>query len=108
MSWRPHLQRDEWVTFKQLMSKNYRSGSILSMATKILQSEIVKEQYPNLLTLLTISLILPVSSVDCERGGFSKHNLIKTRTRGRLKTDHVYSNTDENVIGNSGTVYLLG
>jgi hypothetical protein len=62
--------------------------SIQTMASKLLQSDIVKEQYPNLLTLLTISLTLPVSSVDCERG-FSKHNLIKTRTRGRLKTDHV-------------------
>ena len=84
----PMSLRDEWVTFKQLMSKNYRTCSIQSMATKLLQSEISKEQYPNLLTLLTISLTLPVSSVDCERG-FSKHNLIKTRIRGRLKTDHV-------------------
>lgn len=84
----PASLRDEWVTFKQLMSKNYRSCTVQSMASKLLQSDIIKEQYPNILTLLSICLTLPVSSVDCERG-FSKHNLIKTGIRGRLKTDHV-------------------
>ena len=84
----PTSLKDEWVTFKQLLSKNYRSCSLQSMAAKLFQSDVVKEQYPGMLTLLAISLTLPVSTVDCERG-FSKHNLIKTRTRARLKTDHV-------------------
>ena len=31
---------------------------------------------------------MPVSTADCERG-FSKHNLINTRIRARLKTENV-------------------
>ena len=81
----PTSLKDKWVAFKQLLSKNY---SLQSMAAKLFQSDVVKEQYPGMLTLLAISLTLPVSKVDCKRG-FSKHNLIKTRTRARLKTDHL-------------------
>ena len=84
----PTSLKDEWVTFEQLLSKNYRSCSLQSMAAKLFQSDVVKEQYPGMLTLLAISFTLPVSTVDCKRG-FSKHNFIKTRTRARLKTDHV-------------------
>ena len=72
--------RDEWILFKQLISKNYRGCILQSMATKLLQSDVVKDQHPNMLTLITL--------VDCERG-FSKHNLVKTRIRGRLKTHYI-------------------
>lgn len=66
------------------------------MATKLLQSDAIKELYPNVPTLVTIALTLPVSSIDCE-WGLSKHNLIKTRIRGRLKTDYVRCHAYENV-----------
>ena len=71
---------DEWVQFKQLMSSNYRSCTIQSMAEKLLKSVSIKEDYPNIVTLITLALSLPVSTADCERG-FSKYNLIKTKLR---------------------------
>ena len=58
------------------------------MAQKLLPSAEMKEQYPNLLTLIMLAITMPVSTADCERG-FSKHNLIKTRIRARLKTENV-------------------
>ena len=48
----------------------------------------MQDQFPQMLKLLTIALIIPVSSVDCERG-FSKQNLIKTKIRAKLKTENV-------------------
>ncbi|MCO5567614.1 hypothetical protein L7F22_021308 [Adiantum nelumboides] len=46
--------------------------------------------YPNLLKLWQLVLVLPVSSVSCERG-FSKQNAIKTSTRQCLKVDTLES-----------------
>ena len=48
----------------------------------------MQELFPHTLTLLSIALTIPVSSVDCERG-FSKQNLIKTKMRAKLKTENV-------------------
>ena len=39
--------------------------------------------FPNLTKLATIGLLLPVSSVDCERG-FSTLSRVKTKLRNRL------------------------
>lgn len=84
----PSDTKDEWVTFKQVMSNNFRTCTLQSMAQKLLPSAEMREQYPNLLTLITLAITMPVSTADCERG-FSKHNLIKTRIRARLKTENV-------------------
>jgi hypothetical protein len=80
--------QDEWIVFKQLMNSNFRPCTLQGMMKKLNQSETLQEQYPNLLTLIALSLTMPVSTVDCERG-FSKHNRIKIRTRARLQTSHV-------------------
>ena len=67
--------------FKQLMSKNYISCNIQSVAAKLLETDIVKEQYPNILILIKISLLAPLTV----RGA-----LVSTmHTKGRLKTDHI-------------------
>ena len=79
---------DEWIKFKQLMTSNYRSCTIQSMAEKLLTSNIIKEEYPNILTLITLALSLSVSTADCERG-FSKYNFIKTKLRARVKPVNV-------------------
>ncbi|MCO5591377.1 hypothetical protein L7F22_045360 [Adiantum nelumboides] len=42
--------------------------------------------YPNLLKLWQLILLLPISSVSCERG-FSKQNIIKTSSRQCLKVE---------------------
>ena len=80
--------KDEWVVFRQLMSNNFRTCTLQTMAAKLLPSAEVKETYPNMVTLITLALTMPVSTADCERG-FSKHNLIKNKTRARLKTENV-------------------
>ncbi|KAH7332329.1 hypothetical protein KP509_20G082300 [Ceratopteris richardii] len=45
-----------------------------------------QETFPNLLKLWQILLVLPISSIPCERG-FSKQNIIKTDRRQHLKVD---------------------
>lgn len=79
---------EEWLSFKHMMAKNFSSTSVQGMAKKVLGSDDMQEQFPEMLKLLLIGLTLPVSSVDCERG-FSKQNLIKTRLRAKLKTENV-------------------
>ena len=56
----PVSLRDEWITFKVLMTNNYRSCTVQTMASKLLKSDVIKEQYPNILTL-SLCLTLPVS-----------------------------------------------
>ena len=79
---------EEWLLFKQMMSKNFSGSSIQGMAKKLLCSDEAQEQFPQTLKLLTLALTVPVSSVECKRG-FSKQNLIKTKIRARLKTENV-------------------
>ena len=65
------------------MSNNFRSCTLQTMAAKLLPSAEVKEAYPNVVTLITLALTMPVSTAGYERG-FSKHNLIKNKIRARL------------------------
>ena len=58
------------------MSNNFRSCTLQTMAAKLLLSAEVNEAYPNVATLVTLALTMPVSTGGCEKG-FSKHNLIK-------------------------------
>ena len=51
---------------KQMMSKNFSGSSIQGMAKKLLHSDEVEEQLPQILKLLILALTIPVSSVDCE------------------------------------------
>jgi hypothetical protein len=80
--------KDEWIMFKQLISKNFRSCTIQVLLQRLTVNQTLSLQYPNIMKLLTIALTLPVSTVDCERG-FSRHNLIKTRLRSCLLTKNV-------------------
>ena len=59
---------EEWVQFKQLMSSNFNPCTIQSMAEKLLKSMSTREDYPNIVTLITLALSLPVSTPECERG----------------------------------------
>ena len=42
-----------------------------------------KDSIPNLIILAELALILPIHTADCERG-FSKQNLIKSKSRNRI------------------------
>ena len=52
----------------------------------MISSEQFEAEFPNMIKLMAISRVLPVSSVECERG-FSKQNLIKTRLRCSLSIE---------------------
>ena len=85
MELEPVIDGEIWVSFKQVMARNFNSSSMQGMAKKLLCSDEMKEQFPQVLKLLTLALTIPV---DCERG-FSKQNLIKTKLRANLKTINV-------------------
>ena len=46
------------------------------------------EDYPTIAKLAGICMVLPASSVKCERG-FSQQNLIKTKQRNQLESPHL-------------------
>ncbi|XP_071116792.1 zinc finger protein 862-like [Haliotis cracherodii] len=75
----------EWGIFRPLVYNNYRQLTYGQMLVTAYASKLT-EQFPNVVKLMEIGRILPVSSVECERG-FSKQNLIKTRLRCSLTTE---------------------
>ena len=80
--------KDEWIMFKQLISKKFKSCTIQTLYQQLLDNQDLSLQYQNIAKLLTIGHILHVSTVDCEQG-LSQHNLIKTRLQPRLLTKSV-------------------
>ena len=61
----------------------------MTMATlteKIVTSRDANTLFQNMIKLLSISRVLPASSVECE-GGFSTQNMIKTRLRCNLNIE---------------------
>ena len=42
---------DEWIIFKQLISNNFGSCTLQSIAKELSKSEAMQEQYPNLLAV---------------------------------------------------------
>ena len=62
--------------------------TVFSLAEDMLSSKQMLREFPNMEELLAISRVLPVSSVECERG-FSKQNLIKTGLRCSLMNENL-------------------
>ena len=54
----------------------------------LVSDKTISHLYPQLRKLATIALILPVSTVECERA-FSTMKRNKTALRNRLTTDHL-------------------
>ena len=73
--------RSEYELFHPFVIHNFQKSGFYSFAITFLQ--IHSEMYPQISHLLSILVILPVSSVPCERG-FSAANRIKTKLRNRL------------------------
>jgi len=57
---------------------------VISVSALFLHHSIML-QYPNLVKLASVAQIIPVTSVECERG-FSCQNRIKSKFRARLNT----------------------
>ncbi|XP_077864369.1 zinc finger protein 862-like [Saccoglossus kowalevskii] len=81
--------KDEWPVVKEILRNNYMQCNFQDTWGSLLGPQAcLPTLYPNIAKLVTISLIIPVNTADCERG-FSRYNLIKTKGRARLKVSSV-------------------
>ena len=76
--------KSEWLLFVIYMIQNCKRLSMKDILQTLSHNSTVKSMYPNLSTLATICQIIPVTTVDCERG-FSTMKRIKTRLRSVMK-----------------------
>lgn len=74
--------RTEWKTFRQLLVKQPRD-STTSQLKELATNDMLKAMFPNLQTIASIGLSIPVSTASVERS-FSQMKLIKTRLRNAL------------------------
>ena len=71
----------EWPIFKRTVFDNYRGLSFKELSKEIVTKK--RTSFPVISKLLEFILVLPMSSVPCERG-FSQHNRIRTKYRQQL------------------------
>ena len=72
----------EWKTFHQFMAKQPKENMKLQL-TELATNEMLRSMFPNLNTLATITLSIPVATASVGRS-FSQMKLIKTRLRSHL------------------------
>ncbi|XP_076121139.1 zinc finger protein 862 isoform X2 [Alosa pseudoharengus] len=82
--------QEEWQSVKALISHTFQDKSYSSLWQMLLTKEPYKTDYKNLLHLVEILLILPISAAQCERG-FSAQKRIKSSLRSSL---HVSTTED--------------
>ncbi|KAK1901792.1 Zinc finger protein 862 [Dissostichus eleginoides] len=80
----------EWTSYKQHVLVGSFKDKTQAEIMQLLASEKDEwaEIYPNLRLLSSAGLVIPVSSVNCERD-FSTMNRVKTDLRNRLKGEHL-------------------
>jgi hypothetical protein len=78
--------RSEFQMFVPFVIRNFPQTNFYQFATMFLNN--FSDMYPQMATLISIALIIPVSTAPCERG-FSAINRIKTKLRNRLHTSTV-------------------
>jgi hypothetical protein len=91
--YKPEIDADDVVQqysrFKFMVYLNYKEDSDFKIKSSAEQWALLMKMYsslfPQLFKIIKIAMIQPMSTVTCERL-FSKKNLIKTRTRNRLRT----------------------
>lgn len=81
----------EWDCFKTLMRTSYSQTTMRQMVSLLFTDPSLKDMFPQLSKVASISALIPVSTAECERA-FSAMNRIKTDLRNRLSTstlDHL-------------------
>jgi hypothetical protein len=73
----------EWKDCSLMMHSD-RSLSLADFCKLLISTPQYVEDYANMTKLAYIALIIPVTSVECERG-FSMQNRIKTKFRSRIQ-----------------------
>lgn len=74
---------DEWQGLKILVSQTFKDKSYSGLWETMLTKEPYREDYKNILELVQLMLVLPISAAQCERG-FSAQNRIKSSKRSSL------------------------
>ena len=75
----------EWECLKLLMRSTYSHFTMRQMVKLLSTDSSLRDMFPQLSKLASISALIPVSTAECERA-FSAMNRIKTDLRNRLKT----------------------
>ena len=78
----------EWTIFKRFVFDNYRSLTFKELSKEIITKKSIS--FPAISNLLKFIIVLPMSSVPCERG-FSQHNRIRSKLRQTLDVNTVKS-----------------
>ncbi|XP_052249683.1 zinc finger protein 862-like [Dreissena polymorpha] len=73
--------RSEFQTYKRLVKGSYSKMSV----TQVLRILVKGNDLPNIVMLLKCCVVIPMTSVQCERG-FSTQNRIKSKSRTSLKS----------------------
>ena len=73
----------EWRFFCKVLFKEYSNISMDKVFSNLLTNDTIGAAFPNLVTLASLAVILPVTTASVERS-FSDMKLIKTRLRNRL------------------------
>ncbi|XP_049432728.1 uncharacterized protein LOC125889084 [Epinephelus fuscoguttatus] len=82
--------QEEWQNLKVLVTSTFSDKNYLALWQTLLTKEPYKHDFENILHLVAIMLLLPISSAQCERG-FSARNRIKNSVRSSL---HVSTTED--------------
>ena len=79
----------EWKTYRQYMAKQPEEN-MKQQLKQLISNEMLKAMFPNLSTIASISLTIPVATASVERS-FSQMKLIKTRLRSSLSDSSLSS-----------------
>lgn len=82
------LAKEEFEGLKLLIARMFKDKTYISLWELMLTREPYCSEYKNILHLVHIMLVLPVSAAVCERG-FSAQKRIKSDTRASLHSDTV-------------------
>ena len=76
----------EWTCFKHILVSEFKDFSARNVMLLMSRDSSFSTLYPTLSYLASITIILPISTADCERA-FSTLKRVETDARNRLKTE---------------------